>query len=1278
MSIARQLFLIPANEEWEVDDDNGIMKEQVHDEVPGVDKLVEEITDKLKEGPTLVVLDDVQEGKTITDNEKLFWEKWNEILPKDLNFVSVLISIDRREHDPEISPENVFEIKALPTEGGFKLLNENLEKNISRKIEALGKLFFDKFKGELSARNVLLMAKILNHYCEDVSKVGELFLEKELREEEEIDRLSKFLCNKHMHDVLPIGVLKDLWWKGEHFFRDSGSVHYSELITYWILEGYLGGGSMTKLYQKGHDVLMELIDCGVVKLQEGGYVFIDNKLIKVDDLYQFVDRTPNLGLATVIKSVEQGFGRITHNDGMLKSTPKRQKKKSASEEHDQDLPTNETLLLDGTRFTEAEITDYIKKETKLKVFGLFYPTITMLPSELHEREEIRVFVLRDCEFLDKASRVSMKGLEVLEISGGRSLNRLTSSFFKNLLNLKSLHLSGLQIRSIPQAIYNLENIQWLIVKDCPNLKKLESISKLVKLIVVDLSGNTSLETLDKNFLKFDKLQTLNLSKTLVSTTPLLKNRKELKHLFCRECDDLGRLRGLTSLESLQTIDLAGSKNFEEFHDSSLQSLTSLITLNLSGTAIDHLPSNISKPRELYLERCLKLQKLKCITSFEKLEVLHLSGSSNLDHIEDNFFEKMSRLRVLKLSKTKISKLPSLSNLSNLREFDLSHCSELKVLPSIECATKLEILDASNCIKLEVMESKSFKSMTRLQNIDFSNTKIESFPSLPDSCNLSRLSLKNCGALKALELNVQFPHLEELNLSGVKSLKPNDVEFVKGIHTLRILDLSYTSIKHLPSLSKFTKLTHLSLAGCEFSSEPILDYPPSKIEVLDLSHSSIKTLPNLKDHKNLKKLMLKDCLTPSFEKPNEMLTSTYLEYVEYPNIKVTSTQEEVNDQDRWNICKLSDIDESPVFLNPTQFLSDVDESPVFLNPTQFLHKNLLSTGPYHLCVVPHKVEGETSSDTYPQRHELVFRDLHLQTRRFFTRYNNKKSMQIRGFNQLPKGTEFENIIKQIEFVLLIDYKLKGIPSGFDASMLPNLKGCWIERCNEMDAIFNEKEANEGNPGFNIPLEDLALRNNKNLQTIYQPLENSKNQPFGGFDSLKSLYIDNCRELSGVFSSAWLPKNLEHLEIKYCDKIAKFGGELPQSLQALKIWECPKIKQLEGTFEIPKGLKTLWISGANSLKNFVTKNNEPINLEELKVANCPMLEYVMSSSSRLERINIIDIRSCERMKNVCKDFDNQTTFNLKKLYLEDLPVLKQFGAYIHISRSAMLTPEFTEEI
>ncbi|PWA60235.1 Disease resistance protein [Artemisia annua] len=1320
-SIAQQLNLRPTIEEWEDEDD----KDQKDDtKVTETEKdIALKMQKKLQGKRILLILDDVLDGKTETENEKKFWEVLKSLkkvpdsdeggplekvpdsdkrdplkkvpdsdkrdplkkVPdsdeRDPDWVSLLlysdekvkISVDcsfktkllisrSKREDEGLSDENKFEVKPLPREVSNSLLKEKMDVNLrnSEVLCKLGEGFIELINDDLPS-TVTMIAKSLNYFGIDASGV----LKKELEEAKELKEASKsfkysaskLLCM--MDEVLPIGILKDLWWPGHHFFRDSGSVHYSDLITYWILEGYLGLSSMTKLYKKGHGILLELMDCGVLKVQEEGYVIMDKTLIIADNLYKYVDQTPSLGLATFFTTDRDSFGGITHEDGMLK-TPRTHNKQSSKEE----CQNLSTILLDGTPFSEEEMQDFLEREKMLQVVTFFNLNIKSLPMSLDMMDGLRVLVLRGCEFLVDA-KIQLKSLQALEISGARTL-KLKSLFFKNMSNLKSLNLSGLSFVNLPQAIYSLDKLQWLIVKDCRRLKQLESLSKLEHLMVIDLSGNTSLETVDKNFLKFKNLQSLNLSNTLVSTTPLLKNIGSLTHLFCRDCKSLGRLRGLTQLTSLQTIDISGSKEFEEFHDSSLESLRSLKTINLSGTALDRLPLNISKPRYLYLKNCLMLKQLSCIESLEKLEVFDLSGSSNLKEIEDEFFDHMTSLRVLNLSETNVEGLPSLSKLSNLRELLVSHCSSLVRLPSLESATKLEILDASNCNSLEYIECKSIEAMTRLQKLDLSETKIKSLPILSTPSNLRQLLLKNCSALQNLELSGSFSILEELNLSNIESLK--GAEFVKDVRTLRILDLSYTSLEQLPPLSKLTNLTHLSLAGFSVSDTELDLEPFSKLEVLDLSLSSIKCLPNLEKSTNLQKLMLKDCpmlegytdvkiedlFEPNYLKiPEDISKLIHLDYLEFPNIKVDSSHE-----DQWSICKLSDIDKPPVFVSGSQFL-------------QTLKKNQLPHGPYHLCATPVKVERETG-DRYLQKNELVH-DIYFQTHQF-SQYKANKSVQIRGFSHCPKG--IENIINNVDLVFLIDYKLKGLPSGFDALMLNKIRGCWLERCGNTVTIFSENEGND-KPNFELPfLEDLGISNMALLESIYQG-----KRLFRSFDSLKSLYIDCCPKLSTVFSSVWLPTNLEVLQIKHCEKIVSLigdGGKLPKlmtlhlwelpeledisasfpSLQTLKIGDCPKLKQTRDKFEISRGLKTLWISGATSLKSLCIENeeiHEPLSLVNLKLENCSMLERVLFSSSPLDNIDTIEIRSCEKIKTLFTDI-NDKTLCLNTLHLEDLPVLE----------------------
>ncbi|KAI3698028.1 hypothetical protein L6452_31138 [Arctium lappa] len=1285
-SIARQLCLLPTTQEWEVEDDSKGQKDD--DVVEDLESLIKKLRTKLEAGKFLLILDDVPDDTDKKNvNIRNFWSVWKDLFPANGYDENLhILSISRLSRQDEVTIKGkVGEVKVLPRVETDSLLTEKLDTQLrqSKRIQTLGKKFIEKSNG--LPGTVTMIAKALNYIGLEASRMS--ILEKELEEASENYRVNMLLCLKH--DMLPISVLKDLWWSGHHFFRDSGSVHYNELITYWILEGYLGFDSMTKLYEKGHGILMELMDCGILKAQEGGYVCMDKSLINVDDLYQCVDQIANLGLATVFTSDIEGFGSITHEDGMLK-TPRigkkwrNQEQKQSLEKSGQNLST---LLLDVTHFSEQIMMGFLESEKELQVLALFNPTIKSLPKPLVKMEKLRVLVLRGCEYL-LDTKLKLDGLHVLEISGARSLKTIKSAFFKNMVNLQSLHLSGLQITYLPHAIYGLTKLQWLVIKDCRRLKKLESLAKLEDLKVLDLSGNIALNSVDKNFLKFKKLQSLNLSNTMVSTTPLLKHIGELTHLLLRDCKNLGRLRGLTSVTSLQTLDLSGSTDFEEFHDSSLETLVSLRTLNLTKTAIESLPSNIANPRYLYLKSCRLLERLPCFESLVDLEVLDLSGSEKLYEIEKDFFKHMTHLRVLNLSETNVEDLPSLSNLSNLRQLLLSRCAALEHLPSLESVTKLEVLDASECSALKDIGDNSFKNMTRLQRLDLSETKIKTIPSLSNLTNLRYLLLKNCTNLQNLELNVSLLNLEELNLSGITSLKPDGSELIKDMSSLQILDLSCTPVNRLPSMAKLTNLTHLSLANCS-CLEILPDLVPlSKLEVLDLSQSSVKHLPNFNNSNNLRKLLLKDCtigvpdlefndlLGPNPKIPHWISRLSHLDYLEFPNLKniqgvdnshVECSSEEVN-QDEWIICPLTRIDKPPTFLSGTQFL-------------QILKKNPFPQGSFHLCAIPFKMEGETGDDRYIQRHELVFGDVYFQTSQF-TRYKGNKSLQIRGFKHIPEG--IKNIISQFSLIFLIDNTFENLPSDLKTFVLDKLKGCWIERCDKMVTIFNEKEGKD-DPYLGIALEDLGISNNRGLGSIY----NGK-RPFRSFNNLKTLYLDNCPKLSTVFPSSWLPETLKVLQIQHCDKIVSLfeaEGKLPNletlhlwelpelekisvslpSLETLKIWECPKITQIEEIFEFAKDLKTLWISGATTLKSLYSGNNECynfINLEFLKLEGCPMLKTVMPSWSPLGKITSIKIRSCEKLQTLFTR-GNSTGYELKclnTLLLEDLPMLEHIGAVI----------------
>ncbi|GFZ06296.1 hypothetical protein Acr_18g0004660 [Actinidia rufa] len=597
---------------------------------------------------------------------------------------------------------------------------------------------------------------------------------------------------------------------------------------------------------------------------------------------------------------------------------------------------------------------------ELQVLALFNPTLNTLSASSSMMRNLSMLVLRGCHFMKKIdSALTSDQLTVLEISGPSSLTSIPDEFFKHMPKLRSLNLSTLLIDSLPSSLYELREIRWLILRGCSHLKKLK---------------------------KFEKFQRPHGARSFWC------------YFFGNGCTELNRLRGINSVDTLQVLDLSGASKFKEFHDQSLENIVGLKILDLSGTAVDHLPFSLGNPHHLYFKECTQLKDLSCVEALKDLETLDLS-------------------------KSKVKSLPSLSHLSNLRQLLLSHCSTLEELPELKSLEKLEVLDLSGCIALTGLHDKSFEQMSFLWRLDLSETNINFLPSLPNVNNLRHLLLRNCSKLQVLPPLESLSKLEELNLCGSGFLTKTGATFLKDMNHLVILDLSETLLQQLPSMSNLKNLRELYLRGCpSLKAVPDLD-ALTKLEVLDLSGTAVGYLPSLKNFSTLNRLLLKDCpCLQEFlqietlhlleatvkELPYGISELTHLERLDLPNLK--NTQESGNsmmkepNQYGWGISslpaeKVGDNGRPPVSVSSSQFLQVVENNPL-LWKTSF---NKL-----HFSVHSFE-EQDQKGDISFCRDDFAFRDIYFLTRQF---------------------------------------------SG--ASNLKGLKGCWIERCREIESVFHEDE------------------------------------------------------------------------------------------------------------------------------------------------------------------------------------------------------------------------------
>jgi Leucine-rich repeat (LRR) protein len=374
-------------------------------------------------------------------------------------------------------------------------------------------------------------------------------------------------------------------------------------------------------------------------------------------------------------------------------------------------------------------------------------------------------------------------------------------------------------------------------------------------------------------------------------------------------------------DKVYTLLIDGTRLYREVEHKFFEPMKRLQALAIFNPTFKSLPKpmfEMGELRLLVLRGCDPLEGIDPIKELESLTVLEISGAASLKSIPGDLFKKLSQLRSLKISAAKIKELPPISHMTELRWLILSGCSSLESLPKVGKLTKLQIVDLSGASELAKLEGRAWKSLENLRRLDVSRTKISRLPILGTLPNLTTLALNRCdhlarlpklaglsnlqildlsgasmlkeiqdealqnkASLKILDLSQTsiplFPtnlaslsHLELLNLSGATKLEKLEDKTFEKLSCLRHLDLSKTKIENLPSLSKLGNLELLNLSGCSALTK-IADQSfdhMTRLQQLQLSETKIESLPSLSKHVNLRQLLLRSCTSlkqlPSLE------------------------------------------------------------------------------------------------------------------------------------------------------------------------------------------------------------------------------------------------------------------------------------------------------------------------------------------------------------------------------------------------------------------------------
>ncbi|CAL4997536.1 unnamed protein product [Urochloa decumbens] len=322
-----------------------------------------------------------------------------------------------------------------------------------------------------------------------------------------------------------------------------------------------------------------------------------------------------------------------------------------------------------------------------------------------DRKYCRYAIFTNCSNPLKISTILPPKLRALFFHDSRKLD-LQSGAFSSAKYLRVLDLTESSIGMLPSSIGHLKQMRFLIAPGMNNRRFPCSITGLLELKYLNLSGSSRFSAIPASIGKLVCLKHLDLSgcTKLAKMPKSLGNLRKLLHLDLSSCSSLKRIPGATcNLTCLQYLNLSRCSNLQMLPQD-LGSLEELQYFSISACSkIVELPVSFRKLTNLVhldLSRCSFVMP-EVLGGFTNLKFLNLSGSlNNKGQAGENidYISTLTKLVHLDLSWNSIPSLPiSIGNLKRLHTLDVSGCACLSSLPgTIGSIASLELLLVNGC------------------------------------------------------------------------------------------------------------------------------------------------------------------------------------------------------------------------------------------------------------------------------------------------------------------------------------------------------------------------------------------------------------------------------------------------------------------------------------------------------------------------------------------------------------------------------------------------------
>ncbi|RDX73237.1 putative disease resistance protein, partial [Mucuna pruriens] len=428
-----------------------------------------------------------------------------------------------------------------------------------------------------------------------------------------------------------------------------------------------------------------------------------------------------------------------------------------------------------------------------------------------ELERYTAIFLHYCDLNDELPKsIYCPRLEVLHIDNKNDSFEIPDKFFKDMIRLRVLILTGVNLSRLPSSIKYLKKLRMLCLERCILGKNLSIIGELRKLRILTLSGS-DVKSLPLEFGKLDKLQLFDLSNcsTLrVIPSNIISRLNILEEFYMRDSMILGKAKENDQSENASL--------------SELRHLNQLRNIDIHIQNVAHFPNNLffdmldSYKIVIGEFNMLTMGEFKIPDKYEMVKFLALNLKEGIA-LHSQIWIKMLFRRVEYLLLGEINDVHQVFYELNVEGFpNLKHLSIANNL-------SIQYIIESTDLAFPKLESMCLYKLKNLEKICCRQPTKDSF------CSLKIIKIKTCDQLENL-----FPFSMVRLLTKLETIEVCDSHSLKEIvsvesetHTISDDKIEFPQLRLLilQSLPAFTCLyTNHKVSSSALSLE---DQVPNK-------------------------------------------------------------------------------------------------------------------------------------------------------------------------------------------------------------------------------------------------------------------------------------------------------------------------------------------------------------------------------------------------------------------------------------------------------------------